>query len=96
MKPREETIRAFLKEAGWEKAERRALAGDASSRRYERLSLDDRPAVLMDWPSGPDAPVIEGRAAYSRIAHLAEPTSKAKAGEPARLAHHTCRQGEQS
>lgn len=72
MKPREETIRAFLKEAGWENAERRPLAGDASSRRYERLSLDDRPAVLMDWPSGPDAPVIEGRAAYSRIAHLAE------------------------
>src|SRR5690606_40713973 len=26
----------------------------------------------MDWPSGPDAPVMPGRAAYSRIAHLAE------------------------
>ncbi|WP_293333886.1 phosphotransferase [Parvibaculum sp.] len=72
MTPREETIRAFLKEAGWEKAERRPLAGDASSRRYERLSLDGRPAVLMDWPAGPDAPVTETRAAYSRIAHLAE------------------------
>jgi aminoglycoside/choline kinase family phosphotransferase len=69
---REETIRSFLKEAGWEKAERRPLAGDASSRRYERLSLAGRPAVLMDWPSGPDAPVVPGRAAYSRIAHLAE------------------------
>jgi hypothetical protein len=69
---REETIRAFLKEAGWEKAERRPLAGDASTRRYERLSLGGRPAVLMDWPSGPDAPASEGRAAYSRIAHLAE------------------------
>ena len=72
MTTRDETIRAFLKEAGWEKAERRPLAGDASTRRYERLSLSGRPAVLMDWPSGPDAPVIEGRAAYSRIAHLAE------------------------
>ncbi len=58
MTTREETIRAFLKEAGWEKAERRPLAGDASTRRYERLSLSGRPAVLMDWPSGPDAPVI--------------------------------------
>ena len=72
MTTREETIRAFLKDAGWEKAERRPLAGDASTRRYERLSLAGRPAVLMDWPSGPDAPVVEGRAAYSRIAHLAE------------------------
>lgn len=69
---RDERIRAFLKEAGWERAERRPLAGDASSRRYERLSLDGRPAVLMDWPAGPDAPVAEARAAYSRIAHLAE------------------------
>ena len=72
MTPREETIREFLKAAGWEKAERRPLAGDASSRRYERLSLAGRPAVLMDWPSGPDAPEVPGRAAYSRIAHLAE------------------------
>lgn len=72
MTKREQTIRAFLEEAGWQDAERRPLAGDASSRRYERLSLSGRPAVLMDWPSGPDAPVVEGRAAYSRIAHLAE------------------------
>ncbi|ABS61758.1 aminoglycoside phosphotransferase [Parvibaculum lavamentivorans DS-1] len=69
---REETIRAFLASAGWAAAERRPLAGDASTRRYERLSLNGRPAVLMDWPSGPDAPVVPGRAAYSRIAHLAE------------------------
>ncbi|WP_339831664.1 phosphotransferase [uncultured Parvibaculum sp.] len=69
---REETIRAFLAGAGWGKATRRPLAGDASTRRYERLALDGRPAVLMDWPSGPDAPAAPGRAAYSRIAHLAE------------------------
>lgn len=69
---REETIRAFLAGAGWSEAERRPLAGDASTRRYERLALAGRPAVLMDWPSGPDAPVEPGRAAYSRIAHLAE------------------------
>ncbi|MBX3495007.1 MAG: phosphotransferase [Parvibaculum sp.] len=69
---RDETIRAFLAAAGWGEAARRPLAGDASTRRYERLSLKGRPAVLMDWPSGPDAPVAAGRAAYSRIAHLAE------------------------
>ena len=72
MTSREETIRAFLKEAGWGEAERRPLAGDASARRYERLSLGGRPAVLMDWPAGPDAPVSGTHAAYSRIAHLAE------------------------
>ncbi|HAC57090.1 MAG TPA: aminoglycoside phosphotransferase, partial [Rhodobiaceae bacterium] len=41
-------------------AERRPLAGDASSRRYERLSLSGRPAVLMDWPSGSQAPAVPG------------------------------------
>lgn len=69
---REETICAFLASAGWDAATRRPLAGDASTRRYERLSLKGRPAVLMDWPSGPDAAAVPGRAAYSRIAHLAE------------------------
>ena len=72
MTPREETIREFLKAAGWGMAERRPLAGDASSRRYERLSLSGRPAVLMDWPPGSQAPAVPGGADYSRIAHLAE------------------------
>ncbi len=69
---REETIRAFLAQAGWAGAARRPLAGDASTRRYERLSRGGHPAVLMDWPSGPDAPAAAGLAAYSGIAHLAE------------------------
>lgn len=43
---------AFLAEAGWAKAQRRSLAGDASNRRYERLTLDGTPAVLMDAPPG--------------------------------------------
>jgi aminoglycoside/choline kinase family phosphotransferase len=41
---------AFLKRAGWGSAERRLLAGDASFRRYDRLTLGDRTAVLMDAP----------------------------------------------
>lgn len=40
----------FLTRAGWGAASRAKLAGDASFRRYERLHLDGRPAVLMDAP----------------------------------------------
>ena len=39
---------AFLANTDWAGAERRMLAGDASNRKYERLSLGDRTAVLMD------------------------------------------------
>lgn len=41
---REGQIRAFLAGAGWERAARRRLAGDASSRRYDRL---EGGAILM-------------------------------------------------
>jgi aminoglycoside/choline kinase family phosphotransferase len=43
-------IAAFLAAAGWTGAARRALAGDASFRRYERLRGGSRRAVLMDAP----------------------------------------------
>jgi aminoglycoside/choline kinase family phosphotransferase len=43
-------IAAFLAAAGWRHAERRPLAGDASFRRYERVTLDGKRAVLMDAP----------------------------------------------
>ncbi len=72
MSDREELLVAFLKTAGWEKAKRTFLQGDASLRRYERLALNGRDAVLMDWPAGPDAPVAGGHSAYSKLAHLAE------------------------
>jgi hypothetical protein len=42
-------IDAFLRRAGWP-GERRALAGDASFRRYERIRHHGRSAVLMDAP----------------------------------------------
>ncbi|MBN8632894.1 MAG: phosphotransferase, partial [Rhodobacterales bacterium] len=42
----------FLTRAGWGEARRRHLAGDASDRRYERLSLGAATAVLMDNPPG--------------------------------------------
>ncbi|KAA5600453.1 tRNA (adenosine(37)-N6)-threonylcarbamoyltransferase complex ATPase subunit type 1 TsaE [Blastochloris sulfoviridis] len=65
-------IRVFLHAAGWGDAVRRPLAGDASSRRFERLSEPGRHAVLMDAPARPDGPPVRGGLPYSRIAHLAE------------------------
>ncbi|MEP2029771.1 MAG: phosphotransferase [Paracoccaceae bacterium] len=51
MTDRRQDIDTFLAGAGWENANRSPLAGDASSRRYERLQQigGDR-AVLMDAP----------------------------------------------
>ena len=47
---RAEARAAFLAAAGWADAEARPLAGDASARRYDRLTLRGAPAVLMDAP----------------------------------------------
>ena len=44
------TAPAFLAANGWEGAEIRPLAGDASFRRYFRVHLGDKTAVLMDAP----------------------------------------------
>lgn len=43
-------IERFLAGAGWAAAVRAPLAGDASNRRYERLTDGSRRAVLMDAP----------------------------------------------
>jgi aminoglycoside/choline kinase family phosphotransferase len=43
-------IDGFLAAAGWGGADRRKLADDASFRRYDRVRLDGRHAVLMDAP----------------------------------------------
>ncbi|MFN3644892.1 MAG: aminoglycoside phosphotransferase family protein [Gemmobacter sp.] len=40
----------FLARSGWGTARRQFLAGDASPRRYDRLTLGDTTAVLMDAP----------------------------------------------
>ena len=56
MAEREAQIAGFLQASGWGGAAARPLAGDASARRYLRLRLGDRGAVLMDAPpaSGED------------------------------------------
>ncbi len=50
MAEREPMISTFLAANGWDGALRAPLAGDASFRRYQRLSLGGRRAVLMDAP----------------------------------------------
>lgn len=50
MASRESLIGEFLAKAGWGDADRRVLAGDASFRRYDRLSRGGANAVLMDAP----------------------------------------------
>jgi hypothetical protein len=47
---REAVIAEFLAAAGWGDATRAPLAGDASPRRYERLTVGAATAVLMDAP----------------------------------------------
>jgi hypothetical protein len=49
-------LAALLARTGWDKAERMPLAGDASTRAYERLRLGDLTAILMDAPAKEDAP----------------------------------------
>ncbi|WP_431297800.1 aminoglycoside phosphotransferase family protein [Tabrizicola sp. BL-A-41-H6] len=54
---REATATAFLAAAGWGNAARVPLAGDASARSYQRLTLAGRTAILMDnAPGGADDP----------------------------------------
>lgn len=47
---RADDIKEFLKTAGWEGAEIKPLAGDASFRRYDRVHMNGQVAVLMDAP----------------------------------------------
>ncbi|WP_050521873.1 aminoglycoside phosphotransferase family protein [Pseudorhodobacter wandonensis] len=52
MNSRASAATSFLADAGWGQATRTFLAGDASDRRYERLHLHGKTAVLMDAPPG--------------------------------------------
>jgi aminoglycoside/choline kinase family phosphotransferase len=76
---RHEAMQAFLSGAGWGGAALSPLPGDASTRRYIRLRLGGRRALLMDQPQDaeapycpPDATAEERRAlGYNAIARLA-------------------------
>jgi N-acetylmuramate 1-kinase len=65
-------VRRFLAATGFADAERRHLQGDASTRSYERLRLDNHRAILMNSPRRADGPPVRDGKPYSAIAHLAE------------------------
>ena len=50
------------------------MQGDASTRIFERLTLDGHTMILMSAPPHPDGPPIRDGKPYSAIAHLAENT----------------------
>jgi tRNA threonylcarbamoyl adenosine modification protein YjeE len=64
--------RKFLDESPYADAERRPIAGDASARSYERLTMGDRHVILMNSPRRPDGPPVRSGLPYSAVAHLAE------------------------
>ncbi len=69
----------FLKRAGWGDATVTPLPGDASTRRYARLAMGGRKAMLMDQPQGAEAPTAPADASeetrralgYNALARLA-------------------------
>jgi N-acetylmuramate 1-kinase len=69
---RMDVIRHFLARAGFAEAARRRIQGDASTRSYERLTLEGATYILMNSPRRPDGPPVRGGKPYSAIAHLAE------------------------
>jgi aminoglycoside/choline kinase family phosphotransferase len=76
---RETQMKDFLARSGWGAAAIAPLPGDASTRRYARLSLNGRTAMLMDQPQGAEAPVAPANAdaearralGYNAVARLA-------------------------
>jgi tRNA threonylcarbamoyl adenosine modification protein YjeE len=72
---RDQQVEGFLATTPWSAhaAHRAPLAGDASTRRYDRLTqADGARAVLMDWQAGPDGAAHYDGKPYSQVVHLAE------------------------
>jgi tRNA threonylcarbamoyl adenosine modification protein YjeE len=63
---------AFLGEAGFAKALRVRIAGDASTRSYQRLTQGRNSLIVMNAPPRPDGPPVKRGLAYSAVARLAE------------------------
>ena len=64
--------RQFIAESGYSDALRTRMQGDASTRSYERLTLGDRHAILMNSPRRADGPPVRDGKPYNAIAHLAD------------------------
>lgn len=65
-------LRRFLDDSGYLDAERRRMAGDASTRSYARLQRRDGPAILMNSPARLDQALIYNGKSYLAAVHLAE------------------------
>jgi tRNA threonylcarbamoyl adenosine modification protein YjeE len=65
-------LRTFLHRSGYGLADRQRMQGDASTRVYERVRRDGKPAILMNAQRRPDGPPVRDGKPYSAIAHLAE------------------------
>jgi N-acetylmuramate 1-kinase len=64
--------RRFIADSGYSGARRTRLKGDASTRSYERLTLIDKQAILMNAPRRSDGPPVRDGKTYGEIAHLAD------------------------
>ena len=69
---RNETIKGFLNRSQMAGGIRSFFEGDASARRYERITTGTSTMLLMDMPSRSDGPIVRHGKTYSAIAHLAE------------------------
>jgi tRNA threonylcarbamoyl adenosine modification protein YjeE len=64
-------VRRFLDRTGWNEAARFPMAGDASSRAYERVALDAQTAILMNAPRRAEGPPLYDGRSYDSVAHRA-------------------------
>ena len=64
--------RSLLDASGFGTALRQHLEGDASTRSYERLFLNDTTAILMKVPLQSREPALAHGRTYSQVAHLAD------------------------
>jgi hypothetical protein len=79
MADRTEQMENFLAASGWGAATVTPLPGDASTRRYARLAMSGRKAMLMDQPQGAETPAAPASATpderralgYNAVARLA-------------------------
>ncbi len=67
-----EKLRQFLTTAGYVDAERRYMAGDASTRSYARLVHGGVSEILMNYPAKVDRQLIYDGKSYLEAVHLAD------------------------
>jgi tRNA threonylcarbamoyl adenosine modification protein YjeE len=68
---RSRLTRAFLDGAGWHDARRNPIIGDASAKAFERVTQNDRTAILMNAPQRPESPPLNDALSYDAVAHRA-------------------------